>query len=119
MIPESLLTQLRKRETATMKDRVSLRRNVPVTPHSESPWVYATDVPARIKMGFGTFRDVADRFQGVTACNITVPETYDVRPGDEVLEGSDPENLTVYKVLDTRSSGTYRIAQRLLAELIH
>jgi hypothetical protein len=42
-------------------------------------------IPVRVSAGFGTFRDVADRFQGIIPFVLTFSWDQDVRADDELL----------------------------------
>lgn len=71
-----------------------------------------TDVPCRVMPGFGQWREVADRFQGVTFYTITMPWDQDVRAGDRVV---DVYGRT-FQVRDVKSASTYQTARQCLTE---
>lgn len=106
---------MRAAEQHYMDERVSIRRDVIIAPNVEEPTTIASDVPARITAGYGTFRDVADRFSGVTPYVITVAYNQDAKPGDAVIDSEG----NVYNVLDVRSKGTYHIATNCLCQWVH
>lgn len=114
---ERELNRIREeQQDLTMPDRADFQRRMPITPHDEQTSVYATDVHVRITAGFGTFRDVADRFQGVTAYTLTAPFDLSVRAGDEAIHIFNGEPR-VFKVLAVRE-GPFHTALPILAELI-
>jgi len=98
-----------------MGNLLDLRRQEAIAPGMEETSVIEKAVPGRITAGYGTFRDVADRFSGVTPYTITVPYDKDVRPGDRWVD----EEGRVFNVLDVRTTGTWHTATVTLCDWIH
>ena len=94
-VPRVLIEELRAKHLRMMGNLVGLKRQEPFAPGVEDDGYVARDVPARITAGYGTFRDVADRFGGVTPYTVTVPYDQDVRPGDRWID----EDGNVFNVL--------------------
>lgn len=71
-------------------------------------------VPCRLSAGFGVWRQVADRFQGIKAYNATLKWDQDLLAGDEL---SDTYGR-IFKVRDVSSDSSYLSAKRCLLEAI-
>lgn len=74
----------------------------------------ATEVKARLTPGFGVFRPVADRFQGVNPYTVTVPWDQDIRVGDVVID----EDSVSYEVRSVRNRSSYQTATQTLCDRI-
>lgn len=78
------------------------------------PDVIATDVPCRLTPGYGTWRNVADKFQGITAFQFTAAYGVDIKAGDELVD----ENSLTYQVRDVLAPKAYSTATRALLDLV-
>lgn len=114
MITEEELTRLREAQEEFMPDRGTLKRREFDGDNESQYDAYATDVHARLTPGFGIWRIVADRYQGVTAFNLSLPWDQDVRAGD-VWVASDNR---VYEIRDVQAPASYLTARRCLCDLV-
>jgi hypothetical protein len=104
-----------KYQPGMMGNRISVRRQQPLAPNVEDDGYVLTNVLARITAGYGTFRDVADRFSGITPYTISCPLGTDIRPGDYIV---DEEGVT-YHVRDVRDHGTFEAVVNALCDWVH
>ncbi len=74
----------------------------------------AANVPCRLTPGYGVWRNVADRFQGITAFTLTMPYGTDIKAGDELID----EDSRTYQVRDTLAPKGYSTAVRALLDLV-
>jgi hypothetical protein len=72
------------------------------------------DVPCRLTAGFGMWRVVADKFQGITPFTATLPYSQDVRAGDILVD----ESSRVFEVRDVQAPNSYQTAKRCLCDLV-
>ena len=114
MITPRELELIREHQAIFMPNTISIRRPI-FFGDSEREWetVY-TGVSARITPGFGFWRDVADRFQGVTAYTVTVPWDTDVQAGWVLIDSSS----RAYEVRDVRAPSTYQTAKQMLVDRV-
>lgn len=110
-ITQNELDDIRAVQLSFMPDAVTVKRRR--WEDGENYYdIVGTAITARIMPGFGFWRDVADRFQGITAYTVTVPWDTDVRAGDLIL---DAENRA-YEVRDVRVPSSYQTAKQMLAD---
>ena len=112
-ITQSELDLIRENQLAFMPTLVRIRRLDATDGDAEYADAY-TEVPARITPGFGTWRQSADRFQGITPFQVTMPWDQDVKAGDEVV---DVYGRT-FRVRDVLTGGSYITAKKSLCDLI-
>ena len=112
MITERELEQMRKEQEKFMPDKVIIKERK-FFGDTESDY-YAIDDefhPCRIIPGFGVWRTVADRFQGITAYVLTFTWDELVRPGYIAVHGS-----TVYEIRDVKTDSSYQTALQALCD---
>lgn len=71
-------------------------------------------IQGRLTAGFGQFRNIADRFQGITPFTFTVSWDQDIRADDEVLDNRG----NIFHVRDVRKGNTYQSAIQCLVDLV-
>src|SRR5580765_8226596 len=76
--------------------------------------ILAVGVPTRFTPGFGQWRLVADRFQGVDAFVVTVPWDQDLRPGDEIVDSG----ARTYQVRAVKAPSSYQTAKQALCDKV-
>lgn len=108
------LAELKREREQYMDSLVDVKRDEVIAPNQEEPVIVASGVRAQITAGYGTFRDVADRFSGITPYTISCPYETDIRPGDWLIEGD-----MVYNVKDVRRHGTFEIVVNALCDWVH
>lgn len=108
------LDVIREHQAVFMPDLISIRRPV-FLGDNEREWetVYSS-VSARITPGFGFWRDVADRFQGITAYTVTVPWDQDVQAGWVLIDASS----RAYEVRDVRAPSSFHTAKQMLVDRV-
>jgi hypothetical protein len=79
-----------------------------------APDTIASGLSYRLLPGFGLWREVADRFQGVTAFTITLPYGTDLKASDIFI---DDGSLT-FQVRDVLAPKGYSTAVRALLDLV-
>lgn len=109
------LDLLREEQITYMPERVRIRRADFSGDNERDYFDHVLDVWARITPGFGFWRAVADRYQGITAFTITLPWDTDVRASDVIIDG----NGRVYEVRDTQDPKTYHTALRVLCDRVN
>lgn len=112
MISEGELDKIREQQELYFDKVVVIRRKA----FDRDEFVtttLGTDVPCRIARGFGFWRQVADRFQGINAHVITLPHDQAIQAGDQVVDGDD-----IYEVRDLRGKGSFVTARQVLTDLI-
>lgn len=115
MISESELKLLREEQLKYLPQRgIIRRRNFLGAEESFALSVIATDVPCRLTPGFGLWRQVADKYQGITAYTGTFPHGTDIAAGDELID----EASNTYQVRDTMSPKSYETAVRALFDKV-
>ena len=115
MITERELELLRAEQKKFMPNRCSVRRRSFVGgEESYVPSFVMEDQQCRLTPGFGIWRQIADRFQGITAYTVTLPYGSDIRAGDELID----EESRTYQVRDALSPKTYETAVRALLDLV-
>ena len=72
------------------------------------------DVPVRISAGYGTFRQVADRFQGLNIYALTFMYDEDVAPDDKLIDADGNE----YHIKVVRNHSSIQTATQTIAELV-
>jgi hypothetical protein len=114
MITDEELRLLRIEQEKWMTQTGTIRRVGYVAEGEPADDNVATDVPVRIKSGFGFFREVADRIQGITAFTLTFPWNTDIRVGDKFIDN----NGEVYEIRDIRGNNTIQTALQVLGDRI-
>src|SRR5687767_13228153 len=77
---------IREHQEAFLPDTVIIRRRKYAGDGEFAPKIVGEDIAARITPGFGSWRDVADRFQGITAFTISVAHDQEIEAGYEVID---------------------------------
>jgi hypothetical protein len=113
-ISEAELDKIREQQEVFMTSLVTVKRRKYLADNEFTPETIATKVNARITPGFGFWREVADRFQGITAYSLTFHWNQDIQAGDVIVDTSD----RVFEVRDVRSPSTYHTARQALADRI-
>jgi len=109
------LDLLREEQLTYMPERVRIRR-ADFPGDNEREYIDHLDqVWARITPGFGFWRAVADRYQGITAFTITMPWDTDVHSSDVILDSKG----RVYEVRDTKDPSTYHTALQTLCDRVN
>jgi head-tail adaptor len=109
------LELLREEQITYMPERVKVRRTNFAGDNERDYETVHEGLWARITPGFGMWRVVADRFQGITAFTITVPWDSDVRAADAIIDAAG----RVYEVRDTKDPSTYHTALQLLCDRVN
>lgn len=110
------IKQLQQEQETYMPQSVVVKRTFFVEGDDVSfgPQVIATAVPCRLTAGFGQWRSVADRFQGVTAYTATVPWNTDIKAGDVIVD----EESRSFEIRDVAAPSSYLTARRCLVDLV-
>lgn len=108
------LSSIREHQEVFMPDLISIRKPV-FFGDNEREWetVY-TGVSCRITPGFGFWRTVADRFQGITAHTVTLPWDQEVQAGWVLIDAS----ARAYEVRDVRAPSSFQSAKQLLVDRV-
>jgi hypothetical protein len=95
-----------------MQDQVIIKRRE-FLGDTENEYVPIDDelYPVTITPGYGLWRTVADRFQGITAFTVVLPWDTDVQAGDILVQG-----VRVFEVRDIRSPSTFLTAKLCLCD---
>jgi len=109
------LALLRDEQENYMPDLVIIRREFSAGDDQLDRGTVATDVACRITPGFGVWRNVADRFQGITAYTVTFAWDQDVKAGDQLV---DAESRT-FLVRDVKAHSSYQTALPTLVDLVN
>lgn len=108
------LELLREEQITYMPERVRIRRPDFSGDNERDYRTVAEKVWARITPGWGMWRAVADRYQGVTAFTITMPWDTDIQAGDTIIDGLN----RVFEVRDTKDPSTYHTALQMLVDRV-
>jgi Phage head-tail joining protein len=108
------LELLREEQITYMPEKVKIRRPRFAGDNERDYEDIAVKVWARLTPGFGFWRSVADRYQGITAFTITMPWDTDCQAGDIIIDSSD----RAYEVRDTKDPSTYHTALQVLCDRI-
>lgn len=114
-ITEQELAQIRAEQEIYMSERITIRGETWIAEDEKAPMDIATNVPARITPGFGFFREIADRMQGVTAFTITVPWDQKVEVGNDIINERTREK---FHVRDVRDAKTLQTALQVLGDRV-
>jgi hypothetical protein len=114
-ITERELDEIRTAQEVFIQSEGILRRREFIPPDDyDHRKTIGENISVRVSAGFGTFRDVADRFQGIIPFVLTFSWNQDVRADDELI-------LTDGRVFHLRAikAGLYiHTATQCLADLI-
>lgn len=113
-VTERELRGIREAQEMYMPQRVVIRRRQFSGDSEFEPVNIAVDVPCRFTPGFGFWRAVADRYQGVTPYRATVPYDQDVKAGDTLVD----EESRVFEVRDVLAPESYQTAKQVLTDLV-
>ena len=111
-ITEKELTNLREEQELFMPDIVTIKRQAYAGDDEWEQDTIAANVPARIVPGYGFWRSVADRFQGITAYTITLPWDQDIQSGDVLVTSA----TKAFEVRAVRAPSTYQTAKQVLVD---
>jgi head-tail adaptor len=109
------LELLREEQITYMPERVKIRRQDFAGDNERGYYDHLTKVWARITPGFGFWRNVADRYQGITAFTITLPWDTDVKASDVIIDSAN----RFYEVRDTKDPSTYHTALQTLCDRVN
>jgi hypothetical protein len=115
MIPGAVtareLKEMREAQEAFMPTSIRVYNKVSV---GDGEYDYAPDftTKGRITTGFGIFRAVADRYQGVSYVTISVPWDTDVRAGQRLYDAYG----RAFEVRDVKDANTFQTAKVCLCE---
>lgn len=110
------LDEMRAAQESFQDSKITIRRREFFPPDDYDHRTTAAEhVSARIHAGFGAFRNVADRFQGITPYTVTVPWDTDIREDDILI---DEDNGSILHVRDIRKGNTYQTAIQVLTEQV-
>jgi hypothetical protein len=114
MITQGEIDDIRQEQLKFMPDKVIIKRRefFGDTEHEYHP-IDDKEYPARITAGYGTWRVVADRFQGITAFTITMAWDSPIQAGDLVVQGG-----RAFEVRDVKAPGSYLTAKQCLCDLV-
>lgn len=113
-ITEQELGQIRAEQEIYMPNRVTIRGETYIAEDEKAP-VEVKGVRARITPGFGFFREIADRMQGVTAFTITLPWDQKVEVGNDIIDESTKEK---FHIRDVRDHKSYHTALQVLGDRV-
>lgn len=113
-ITQKELDLLREQQEIYMPDTVTIRRREFFGDNEQEYFDLTHDVSARITPGFGFWRAVADRFQGITAFNVTMPWDTDVKASDVLVDVQS----RAFEVRDVRSPSTFQTAKQVLCDMV-
>jgi hypothetical protein len=114
-ITDKEINSIRKAQEEFLPERVIIRRKHWVGGDKDyEAQNLAVDVPARLTPGFGFWRQVADRFEGITPFTITVAWDQDIHPGDTVVDA----NANTYEIRAVQAPESYLTAIQTLGDLI-
>lgn len=113
-VTDTELDGIREAQADFMPQSVVIRRKDFIADGAFQQINVAIEVPARIVPGFGYWRSVADRFQGITPFRITVPWDQEIAAGYTVVD----EESRVYEVRDVLAPATYQTAKQVLTDLV-
>lgn len=108
------IDQLRANQESFMGSLCEIHRKISMGDSHDEIGPIASDIPCRLVPGFGVWRQVADKFQGIKAYTFTMPWDTDLKAGDEVYDAYGRQ----YLVRDVSSSSTYLTCLRSLMEAI-
>jgi hypothetical protein len=113
-VTEAELDSIREAQLDFMPDLSIIRRRSYVGDDEFATGNVALDVPCRVTPGYGTWRLVADRFQGITPFTLTFPYGTDIKAGDQVVD----DEARTFEVRDVKSPNSYDTAIQVLADLV-
>lgn len=115
MIPGGItaqeLKEMREAHEAFMPSELQIHSKQSVG-DGEYEYFLESTTKGRITSGFGIFRSVADRYQGVTFVTITVPWDTVVKANNRIYDAYG----RAFEVRDSRDSGSFQTAKVLLCE---
>lgn len=114
-ISDRELRDMRTAQEVFMPDIVTIRRKGFVGPDNFQMSTRAEDVHVRLKPGFGQWRNVADRFQGITPYTCTLPWDQEVVASDQVLDQAG----RIFEVRDVQAPSTLLTARVCLLDLVN
>ena len=114
-IPDFVIDRISRNQEDFMPQLSIIRRWANIGGGERERGIVATDVPTRYTAGWGPFRVVADRYQGITPYTITVPWDTDVRVDDEFVD----EEARTFHIRSRRKPGSYITAVQLLGDLVN
>jgi hypothetical protein len=108
------LSNIRTEQERWMPNSAIRQRKVPISPDEEG-----TDtlpgLKCRISAGFGTFRMVADKFQGITPYHFAFPWDSDVKVGDYLVD----EQSNTYRVVSVKEDVSIQSALPVLTDRVN
>lgn len=114
MISEHELELIREHQEIFMPDKIKIRRMAFFGDNERAYETVAQNVPARITPGFGFWRQLADRYQGITAYTVTVPHDQEIQAGWVIIDEQDRS----YEVRDSRAPSSYQTAKQVLVDRV-
>lgn len=114
MISQRELELIREHQEIFMPDKVTIRRVVFFGDNERAYETVANEVPARIIPGFGFWRQVADRYQGITAYTVTLPYDQEIQAGWIIIDAQSRS----YEVRDSRAPSSYQTAKQVLVDRV-
>lgn len=115
MMTEQELTLLREEQLRWMPQRSTIKRRDYVGGEEvHIPQTIATGVKCRLTPGFGLWRQIADRFQGITAYTGTFPYGTDIKAADELID----DTSRTFQVRDSLHPKAHETAVRVLLDLV-
>lgn len=115
MITEKQLNTLRENQERLMPNKVTVKRRLNLGEDEGRYETVLEDQKCRYTPGFGYWRLVADRFQGITPFTLGFPYETDVRAGDHIID----EYAHNYEVRDVRDPASYHTAVQVLADQVN
>lgn len=113
-ITDREIAAIREAQEEFMQGQAEIWRRVVIDGAGEYGKIGPT-VKCRIIPGFANlWREVADRYQGLTVYAITFPVGTDVKDGDKVYDEYGREFL----VRDVKATSTYHTALQVLGEMV-
>lgn len=114
-IPDRVIQNIRDRQEEYMPQLIVIRRRVPLGGGEWGYNIIAEDVKARFIPGFGSFQNVADRFQAITPFHLSVPWDTPLLTADEVID----EAALMFQVREVRKPSSYLTAIQALCDLVN
>lgn len=98
-----------------MPETVDVIKDVVIAPGKTSTKVIAEAVSGACTPGFGFWRNVADRFQGITAYVWTFPVGTEIESGHRIVDARGRR----FEVRDVRDPASFHTALQVLADHIN
>lgn len=114
-ITEGELESIRTEQEKFMPETVDIVKDVVIAPGNIATKTMVEATPAACTPGFGFWRNVADRFQGITAYTWTFPYGTEIESGHRIVDSEGRR----FEVRDVRAPSSFHTAVQVLADHIN